>query len=75
MTVTEPTPRRVVLHYRHVNQAERWQSVELSRVGDAFRGEIPADYTEKRFALQYYFEIETSADGGDSVPNPCRRSG
>jgi hypothetical protein len=54
------TPRRVLLHYRHVNQAESWQSVELTRNGDSFLGEIPAAYTTKRYALQYYFEIETS---------------
>jgi hypothetical protein len=55
-----PTPRRVTLYYRHVNQAERWQSVELKHDGSAFTGEIPAAYTARRFALQYYFEVETS---------------
>jgi hypothetical protein len=59
-TVAAPAPRRVTLHYRHVNQAERWQAVELKPTGSNFAGEIPADYTAKRFALQYYFEIETS---------------
>ena len=47
----------VRLHYRHVNQAERWQSAELVRTGTSFQGEIPAAYTVRRFALQYYFEI------------------
>jgi hypothetical protein len=47
----------VKLHYRHVNQAERWQSVELVRTGASFQGEIPAAYTARRYALQYYFEI------------------
>ena len=56
--VVSPAPRRVTLYYRHVNQAERWQSVEMKLDGDAFAGEIPAAYTAKRFALQYYFEIE-----------------
>jgi hypothetical protein len=49
----------VRLHYRHVNQAERWQSVELLRAGSSFQGEIPAAYTARRYALQYYFEIAT----------------
>lgn len=57
--VVLPAPHRVTLHYRHVNQAERWQAVALKPSGNAFIGEIPATYTEKRFALQYYFEIET----------------
>ena len=47
----------VRLHYRHVNQAERWQSVELVRTGTSFQGEISAAYTARRYALQYYFEI------------------
>jgi hypothetical protein len=47
----------VRLHYRHVNQAERWQSVELVRTGTSFHGEIPAAYTAHRYSLQYYFEI------------------
>src|ERR1019366_8252983 len=51
------TVRSVRLHYRHVNQAERWQSVELERTGTSFQGEIPATYTAHRYALQYYFEI------------------
>lgn len=49
----------VRLHYRHVNQADRWQSVELARIGTSFQGEIPAAYTARRYALQYYFEIAT----------------
>jgi len=54
-----PEPRRVTLYYRHVNQAFKWQSVELARSGADFSGEIPAAYTTKRYALQYYFEVET----------------
>jgi hypothetical protein len=61
-------PRRVVLHYRHVNQAERWQSMELARSGDAFQGEVPAAYTARRFALQYYFEVETGPAAATLVP-------
>ena len=60
--------RRVVLHYRHVNQAERWQAVELKRDGNIFTGEIPADYTAKRYALQYYFEIETGPAAATLFP-------
>lgn len=49
----------VTLHYRHVNQAERWQSVGLVRTGNSFHGEVPAAYTAHRYSLQYYFEIAT----------------
>jgi hypothetical protein len=61
-------PRRVVLHYRHVNQAERWQSDELTRNGNVFQGEIPAAYTARRYALQYYFEIETGPTQATLLP-------
>lgn len=68
LRVTSGTPRSVMLHYRHVNQAERWQSVELIRKGNAFQGEIPADYTTKRYSLQYYFEVETGTTEATLLP-------
>ncbi len=49
-----------MLYYRHVNQSERWQSVELKQNDTFYKGEIPAKYTNNRFPLQYYFEIQTS---------------
>ncbi len=61
-------PVRVVLHYRHVNQAERWQAVDLTRDGAAWRGEIPAAYTSGRYALQYYFEIVTGPTAATLLP-------
>lgn len=45
------------LHYRHVNQAETWQSLDLLAGTDGLVAVIPADYTRSRFALQYYFEL------------------
>jgi len=61
LVIGGPSPVRVTLRYRHVNQAERWQAVEMQRDGGPFTGQIPAAYTNHRFALQYYFEIQTSA--------------
>jgi hypothetical protein len=61
-------PRRVTLHYRHVDQAERWQSLVLISAHDAFHGAIPADYTNHRFALQYYFEVETGPSEATLFP-------
>lgn len=61
-------PKRVTLHYRHVNQAETWQSVELKLNGGDFAGEIPAQYTAKRYPLQYYFEVETGPAQATLVP-------
>jgi hypothetical protein len=43
-----------VLHYRHVNQAERWRSMPMPTEGGAARAQIPADYTDSIFHLQVY---------------------
>jgi hypothetical protein len=51
-------PASAQLYYRHVNQAVRWNSAEMSREGDQFRGAIPAEYTKSKFFLQYYFALE-----------------
>ncbi len=48
----------VRLHYRHVNQAERWQSVLMQSEERNWRGMIPSEYTESPYALQYYFEVK-----------------
>jgi hypothetical protein len=53
------TPRRVVLNFRPIDQAERWRSTDMKRAGAGYGAEIPGDYTARRYALQYYFEIQT----------------
>jgi len=45
------------LHYRHVNQSEDWQALEMERVGNDYRKIIAGDYTDTPFPLQYYFQI------------------
>ena len=51
-------PVRATLHYRHVNQSERYESVEMERGGGGFRAAIPAAYTDSPYPLQYYFELK-----------------
>ncbi len=51
-----------MLHYRHVNQAERWRSVAMSREADGFEAEIPADYTASDFHLQYFVSFSRDGD-------------
>jgi hypothetical protein len=48
------------LRYRHVNQAETWQSVEMEQAGEDYRAVIAAEYTDSPFPLQYYFQIQTA---------------
>jgi hypothetical protein len=48
----------VTLHYRHVNQAERFQAVRMEAGEDRYHAAIPAAYTDTVYPLQYYFEVE-----------------
>ena len=50
------------LHYRHVNQAERWQSTVMDRKGPAYVATIPSAYTDSPYPLQYYFELKSASD-------------
>ena len=47
----------VRLHYRRINQAERWKSLEMNGNRGTFQAVIPAAYTQSPFALEYYFEL------------------
>jgi len=47
----------VILHYRHVNQGERWKETEMQSGRGAFTAAISAEYTQSPYALQYYFEF------------------
>jgi hypothetical protein len=47
----------VHLHYRHVNQGERWVSAEMQPGADGYAAEIPGDYTGSIYPLEYYFEL------------------
>jgi hypothetical protein len=47
----------VVCHYRHVNQAERFEPIGMRQEGGSFSASIPAAYTRSPFPLQYYFTV------------------
>jgi hypothetical protein len=51
----------VRLRYRHVNQAEIWQSAEMQRTGDDYQAVVAAEYTDSPFPLQYYFQTRTGS--------------
>ena len=51
-----------LLHYRRVNQAERWQYVTMDRKGSAYSASIPGAYTDSPYPLQYYFELKSAPD-------------
>lgn len=52
------------LFYRHVNHAERYETVEMQLVGKRYRATIPGKYTNSAYPLQYYFELK---DGPESA--------
>ena len=58
------------LHYRQVNQAERWQSLDMEGDGSAFKATIPGMYTQSPFALEYYFESRARAARVSAFPTP-----
>ena len=61
-------PGTVHLYYRHVNQAERWLSVEMQRDHNGYSAAIPGDYTNSAFPLQYYFAFQRGADAAWLYP-------
>ena len=61
-------PRSVRLHYRHVNHAERWQSLDLEKSERTYAAAIPGEYTKSQFHLQYYFEVRCAKDSVSLYP-------
>jgi len=79
LTVTARAPKHTVsglrLRYRHVNQADTWQVMEMERTGNEYRAAIAAAYTDSPFPLQYYFQIRSHSGLAWSHPgleNPWR---
>jgi len=62
------SPQSVTCWYRRVNQAERFQSIEMEPQGPAFHAVIPASYTASPYSLQYYFLVRLSRDSATIVP-------
>ena len=50
-------PVAILLHYRHVNQGETWQSAEMRGEAGRWRATIAGDYTKSPYPLAYYFEL------------------
>lgn len=61
-------PSAVQLHYRHTQQAERWQAVVMQSDESGCRAIIPGDYTDTPYPLSYYFEITNPAARASLYP-------
>jgi hypothetical protein len=71
MTVQIKVPSSITavrLIYRHVNQAEYYEIVDMKLSGGVHTATIPADYTNSPYALQYYFELEHSPTHATMFP-------
>ena len=58
----------VRLFYRHVNQAEEYNSVDLTQQDGALQAVIPAAYTASPYALQYFFELRDRSEQARRFP-------
>jgi hypothetical protein len=56
------------IYYRHVNQAERFESAEMQARDNRYRAVIPAGYTQSLYPLQYYFELKSGPEQACLVP-------
>jgi hypothetical protein len=56
------------LHYRHVDQAEDYQVVQLEPHAGEYRASIPGSYTASSYPLQYFFELQLQALGTQLYP-------
>ena len=58
IALTAANVESVKLHYRRVNQAERFIVATMERSGQVHNGMIPASYTDTRYPMQYFFEVK-----------------
>lgn len=58
----------MVLHYRHVNQAERYETVEMAAEGHRFTATIGDGYTRSPYAIMYFFSFHH--ESGDAWLSP-----
>jgi hypothetical protein len=61
-------PSAALLHYRRVDHAVRWVSVDMERSNRSYSAAIPGEYTNSEFPLQYYFELRRSAESVAMYP-------
>jgi hypothetical protein len=58
----EKAPLSARLYYRHVNHAERYETVEMQLLGNRYKATIPSDYTDSPYPIQYYLELKNGPD-------------
>ena len=56
------------MYYRHVTQAERYQSAEMQLRGGRYYATIPGSYTDSPYPLEYYFELKQGPESAWLYP-------
>jgi len=51
------TLSKIHIHYRHLNQSEAYEIIEMSQRNGHFQATIPGEYTNSPYPLLYYFEL------------------
>ncbi|GAB3765142.1 hypothetical protein [Microlunatus parietis] len=59
----DPGVTAVRLNYRHVNQAESFEQVDLEPANGGYQGTIPAAYTASTYPLMYFFTVDQAEQG------------
>ena len=60
------------LHYRHVNQGERWLQMEMKPGRGGQVATVPGEYTQSEYPLEYYFELRGKS--GEALMYPAFNS-
>ncbi len=69
VAILAPKPVAAVrMFYRHVDQAEDYQVATLDLHDGQYRVSIPASYTASSYPLQYFFELQSQAQGATLYP-------
>lgn len=58
--IFDKAPASVKMYYRHINHADRYETVDMKVAGNHFTATIPAEYTKTEYPLEYYFEVRES---------------
>jgi hypothetical protein len=63
-----PPIAAVGLRYRHLDQSEMHEEVEMAREADRFVATIPGEYSDSPYALQYHFVVKDDRGGARLHP-------
>jgi len=64
----EKIPKSVEVYYRHVNQGERYEKMEMKPDGNSYKATISGDYTNSKYPLEYYFVLRNSPESAWMYP-------